>query len=91
MSVETEDDVAGFTTLTDEPIVRFRVGGSALGEAVDVDRDGSVDGEDVVKAVADTWGCKSRPAGDGVVDAGDGEASVPAVKCAGQAWDCGDA
>ena len=89
--METEDDIAGFTTLTNELSIRSRVGGSALSEAVEVNGDGSVDGKDVVEAVTDTRSCKSRPAGDGVVDAGDGEASVPAVKRGGQAWDCGNA
>ena len=78
--MEAEDDVAGFAALVDELGVGLGMGGETLGETVHVDGDGGVDGEDVVEAVADGGGGEGGPAGGGVVDAGEGDACVPAVK-----------
>ena len=87
LGVEAEDDVAEFAALVDELRVGLGVGGAALGEAVHVDGDGGVDGEDVVEAVADGGSGEGRPAGDGVVDAGEGGAGVPAMQRIGEAGD----
>ena len=43
--MEAEDEVAGFAALVDELGVGLGMGGAALGEAVEVDGDGGVDGE----------------------------------------------
>ena len=90
LSVETEDDVAGFAAPGDEFSVRFGVGGQAVGEAKHVDGDGGVDGEGVVEAVSDRWNEDGCPAGGGFMDAGDGGAGVPAVQRGREAGDLGD-
>ncbi len=90
LGMEAEDDVAGFAALVDELRVGLGVGGEALGEAVHVDGDGGVDGEGVVEAVADGGSEEGRPAGDGVVDAGEGGAGVPAMQRIRDAGNVGD-
>src|SRR5260370_12258976 len=80
LSVETEDDVAGFAALVDKQCVGLGVGGDAVGKTKHIDGDGGVDGEDVVEAVADRGDEDGCPAGGGFMNAGDSGASVPAVQ-----------
>ena len=88
--METEDDVAGFAALIDELRSGLWVSGAALGETVEVDGNGGVDGEDVVEAVADGRGEEGRPTGNRVMDSGEGGAGVPAMQRIGKARDFGN-
>ena len=88
--MESEEDVCEFCVLGNEPGIWRGMSRLAVGEAEDVDGESGVDGEDVVEAVAPGGGGEGCPAGDGVVDAGDGKAGVPAVGVTGEAGDGGD-
>src|ERR1700730_18766438 len=80
LSVETEDDVAGYAALVDEQCVGLGVGGETVGETKHIDGDGGIDGEGVVEAVADRWNEDGCPAGGGFMDAGDGSSGVQAAQ-----------